>query len=174
MAEINNKIGDPIAGYCKYCGGSGDSSVLSGGGPDAYEVPINCPKCEGTGAHQVLKNEDIKKIFSPCGAGSEQEFLIAVAFARAIEASVLSANAGKVYPIERVLTDAEWLAKNAEDFLSYLSEHSDGEECVINPDESYGDHAHAIRLAIHEFRKRKDRYLDSVAPTQQAIDAGKV
>lgn len=35
---------------CPNCKGSGEMAVLVGGGPDAYETPVNCPKCAGTGA----------------------------------------------------------------------------------------------------------------------------
>lgn len=34
---------------CRSCGGSGETTTLSGGGPDAYDVPIDCPDCGGTG-----------------------------------------------------------------------------------------------------------------------------
>lgn len=66
------------------------------------------------------------------------------------------------YPIRYVLTDADHLAACAESFLAYLNEHADPDECTISPDDSYGDHAHSIRCAIYEFRKRRDRYNASV------------
>lgn len=66
------------------------------------------------------------------------------------------------YPIRYVLTDADHLAACAESFLAYLNEHADPDECTISPDDSYGDHAHSIRSAIYEFRKRRDRYNASV------------
>lgn len=34
---------------CPACHGSGEHMVLSGGGPDAYEIPANCPHCNGSG-----------------------------------------------------------------------------------------------------------------------------
>lgn len=37
------------ATLCPHCKGSGESTVLSGGGPDAYDVPCDCPTCGGTG-----------------------------------------------------------------------------------------------------------------------------
>ena len=76
-----------------------------------------------------------------------------------------------LYPIERVLTDAEHLALRAESFMRYLDEHSDPDDCVINPDEGYGDHVHSIRLAIHEFRKRHERYNESITTANAGKDA---
>lgn len=32
---------------CPYCDGSGESAELSDNGPDAYEMPCNCPHCDG-------------------------------------------------------------------------------------------------------------------------------
>jgi len=32
---------------CPYCDGSGESTQLSDNGPDAYEMPCNCPHCDG-------------------------------------------------------------------------------------------------------------------------------
>jgi hypothetical protein len=34
---------------CPACHGYGESSVLDGGGPDAQEIPCNCPHCNGAG-----------------------------------------------------------------------------------------------------------------------------
>lgn len=34
---------------CPRCDGSGEITVMSDGGPDAYEVPMNCDHCSGTG-----------------------------------------------------------------------------------------------------------------------------
>lgn len=38
--------GEPV---CPACHGSGEGSVLSGGGPDAYDVLCACQTCSGTG-----------------------------------------------------------------------------------------------------------------------------
>jgi hypothetical protein len=35
---------------CSRCKGCGHISAMDGNGPDAQEVDINCPQCEGTGA----------------------------------------------------------------------------------------------------------------------------
>lgn len=32
---------------CPKCGGSGDTIVMSDGGPDAYEITVDCPHCNG-------------------------------------------------------------------------------------------------------------------------------
>ena len=34
---------------CTRCNGSGEITVLAGGGPDAYDVPATCPRCAGIG-----------------------------------------------------------------------------------------------------------------------------
>lgn len=52
---------------------------------------------------------------------------------------------------------AEYLAKSAESLLKYLNDMTDEEECVINPDDRYGDHAATIRSYVYEFRKRAQR-----------------
>lgn len=36
--------------YCASCKGSGEGVGMEGRGPDAYEVAITCPTCDGTGA----------------------------------------------------------------------------------------------------------------------------
>lgn len=41
---------DARNGECTSCNGSGETVALVGGGPDAYETPVNCIKCAGTGA----------------------------------------------------------------------------------------------------------------------------
>lgn len=46
-APTTEAVGEPI---CERCNGSGETTVLSSGGPDAYDVAINCPACRGTGA----------------------------------------------------------------------------------------------------------------------------
>lgn len=38
------------AELCRRCGGSGSTTALVGGGPDAYEACVDCPDCNGTGA----------------------------------------------------------------------------------------------------------------------------
>lgn len=45
---------------CGGCNGSGESTALSGGGPDAYDVSILCPKCGGTGAMAAAQGDDWK------------------------------------------------------------------------------------------------------------------
>lgn len=37
------------ASVCPACRGSGESTVMDGGGPDAREIPCNCSHCGGTG-----------------------------------------------------------------------------------------------------------------------------
>ena len=37
----------PDPEFCPYCDGSGESTALDGGGPDAQEVSITCPHCRG-------------------------------------------------------------------------------------------------------------------------------
>jgi DnaJ-class molecular chaperone len=39
---------------CRRCGGSGTTSALIGGGPDAYEESVDCHECKGTGAALAL------------------------------------------------------------------------------------------------------------------------
>lgn len=52
---------------------------------------------------------------------------------------------------------AEYLAESAERLLAYLNDVTDEEECVIRPDDRYGDHAGSIRNYVYEFRKRAQR-----------------
>lgn len=42
---------------CDYCAGSGETTCLSDGSPDAYEVSCNCPRCGGSGAIYVEMDE---------------------------------------------------------------------------------------------------------------------
>jgi hypothetical protein len=87
--DIKTVLTGPIGGYCKSCNGSGEGVGLEGGGPDAYEVPINCPACQGTGERRVLTDEQIEDMFF--GEIDNRT----LSFARAIEAAVLSALAEK-------------------------------------------------------------------------------
>lgn len=51
---------------CERCNGAGETTVLSGGGPDAYDVAINCPACNGTGA-PPLSDPDMRAICAALG-----------------------------------------------------------------------------------------------------------
>jgi hypothetical protein len=39
----------PSDSLCPACQGSGEGLMMEGAGPDAYEVPCNCPYCKGSG-----------------------------------------------------------------------------------------------------------------------------
>jgi hypothetical protein len=43
---------------CMKCGGSGEISVQTGGGPDAYLEAVGCPTCRGTGVTVDRRNDD--------------------------------------------------------------------------------------------------------------------
>lgn len=42
---------------CGRCEGSGETTYLSDGSPDAYDVACNCPRCGGSGARRIELNE---------------------------------------------------------------------------------------------------------------------
>ncbi len=44
---------------CQRCKGSGESTCLSGGGPDAYDIACQCPECGGTGEARAEKAEPV-------------------------------------------------------------------------------------------------------------------
>jgi len=64
----------PEPDYCPNCRGTGETTVMSDNGPDAYEVPVVCPFCEGhqtleaafRGACKLLDAEQ-KKYLKACG-----------------------------------------------------------------------------------------------------------
>lgn len=58
---------------CPRCLGSGETTVLSGGGPDAYDVAINCDACGGTGA--VPPQQTAKQQFDAFGGPTNQTLL---------------------------------------------------------------------------------------------------
>jgi len=46
-AELDRQDKKEEHELCPYCNGSGESTQLSDNGPDAYEMPVNCPHCDG-------------------------------------------------------------------------------------------------------------------------------
>ena len=66
--------GEPECELCPKCGGSGETTVLSDNGPDAYDVPVCCPHCDGAetlvaaydGVVKLLRTEEKK--YRECSA----------------------------------------------------------------------------------------------------------
>lgn len=94
-------------------------------------------------------------------------------------------NENKTYPIERVLMDADHMAKVATELLAgcaslaIASNAVNDEETAENlaaleqAEVILGEQAHAMRLAMHEYRKRAQRYRDSLAESATAELAAK-
>jgi hypothetical protein len=65
---------------------------------------------------------------------------------------------------KRAIEHGEYLAKSAESLLNYLNEVSNEDEGTIEPDDRFGDYTQGIRLSVHEFRKRAERYDTKATP----------
>lgn len=97
------------------------------------------------------------------------------AFARAIERAMIEqyqdkrgvVDATGRTPQDYAIEHAEYLATSAEQLLNHLNECTNIEDGVIEPDEHYSDYTSGLRVAIHDFRKRRDRAKAMPAPKQE-------